>query len=166
MAARRWLTAARPARDLDWPALLGVGAYFASWQFATLYQGAADYWLALRLYPLGLLLTVALFAGLCFAMIWRKRPASLAAKLVWAVLLVLEINEVWVYSTCKLLLNPLIGPDGTPIGQVEFAQVWGVTVEKAACSRILDFPADLLSWIGAALVLWIVVVAWWPRRAE
>lgn len=155
---RRW--------DVDWPAALGVLAYFASWGAANIWTGASDYWFALRLYPLGLLLTVALLAVMCLALLWRERPASIVAKCVWSVLVVLEINEIWVYATCRLLNNPLLDAAGRRIGDVEMAVIWGITVERAACSRVLDVPSTALSFVGAGLLVWLILIAPIVRRRK
>lgn len=151
-------------RRLDWPALLGIGAYLLSWRLATIYQGTDEYWLALRLSSLGLLLTIVMYALIAMVMLWRRAPASLAAKLIWLVLVALETNEVWIYTTCRLLNNALLDEAGNRIGEMEMAEIWGVTVEKMACSRLIDLPPDLMSWIGGAAIVAIIIGAWWGGR--
>lgn len=152
--------ARRGTGRLDWPALLGAGAYLASWGLANLWRGADDYWLALRLYPLGLLVTIAVMTACCLALLFRERPVSLAAKLIWATLLVLEVNEIWIYATCRLLRNPLLDADGNQIGEVEMAEIWGITVERTSCTRIFgDQLATGLSYVGAAVVIWLLLRA-------
>ena len=158
------MVVAAALKRADWAALAGVVCYFASWQLARLYLGTDEYWLALRLYPLGLLLTITLYIAVLFggliAAYFGQLRVTLAACLIWFILLALEVNEVFVYATCKLLSNPLLDETGSRIGEQDMAVIWGVTVYKSACGRLFDLPADLLSYLMVPFVLWIFWRAW------
>ena len=146
----------------NWPSNLTTVCcviYTASYLLSNLYQLSfaylqppQAYGFALRLYTLSALLLVAIYVGIIFAWLTKRKPIVIdtQAKLVWLVLFIAEGWAVVEYLECKLFVDPF----GS--GDLLLSHIWGIEVSRFACGRRFGPVAPYVAPVVTSLYLiWI-----------
>jgi len=132
-----------------------TASYFISniWQLSLIYlEQPQAYGFALRLHTLSRLLLVAIYVGIIFAWLTKKKPIVIdtQAKLVWLVLLIAEGWSVVEYLECKLFTDPFGAKDYL------LSHIWGVEVSRFACGRRFGPIAPYIAPVITSLyMIWI-----------
>ena len=127
--------------------LAALGAYYLvqTHLISNLWRLTDDYTLALRLYQFSAFVNVAVLCGIVFLAL---SPRDILARVLWAIAFVLETYSILEYTACKIL--------GDTYDKADLDAIWGVSVPKSSCDRVVG---PLGSWaeigVAALIVGWI-----------